>query len=480
MSTSTPRSSGSQFDLFAATAPGLESITAGELKTLGIKGRQEPGGVAFDGDLDRLYTANLWLRTASRVLLRLGRFHASTFYELERRAKKLRWSDFLPATGLVEVRVTCRKSRLYHSDAVAERILGAIASVAPPGVNLQIAASTSEDDAREKADATNRSPSVGPKATGKARPNGDATDRSQSSSPKAAGKGGPNGDATARSQSSSPKAAGKGGPNGDATARSQSFIVRIVNDECEISADSSGELLHRRGYRQEVAKAPLRETLAAAMVLASGWDGSQPLLDPMCGSGTIPIEAALIGRRAAPGLGRNFQFMNWTSFDRRLWDDLTGKAEESVVNVALDIRGADRDAGAIQAATRNAERAGVGADIRFSTEALSISFAALEDVADGEGWIITNPPYGIRVGESADLRDLYATLGNGVKSKRGWRIGILAAEDSLAGQMRLPVRSRFDTQNGGIPVRYLVSERSEQNPDSVSRPVRSAKPRETI
>src|SRR5438034_2592603 len=126
MSTSPPRGSGSKFELFAVTAPGLESITAGELKALGIRGRQERGGVAFDGDLDRVYQANLWLRTASRVVLRLGRFHASTFYELERRAKKIRWADFLPATGSVEVRVTCRKSRLYHSDAVAERVLGAI------------------------------------------------------------------------------------------------------------------------------------------------------------------------------------------------------------------------------------------------------------------------------------------------------------------------------------------------------------------
>src|SRR3954470_15405966 len=120
-----------QFELFASTAPGLESIAAGELKALGVKGRQEPGGVAFDGDIERVYLANLWLRTASRVLLRLGRFHASTFYELERRAKKLPWSNFLPNAGSVEVRVTCRKSRLYHSDAVAERVIAAIRDVSP-------------------------------------------------------------------------------------------------------------------------------------------------------------------------------------------------------------------------------------------------------------------------------------------------------------------------------------------------------------
>ena len=405
-----------RFELFAVTAPGLESIAAGELKTLGIKSRQEQGGVAFDGDLGRLYLTNLSLRTASRILLRLGRFHASTFYELERRARKLPWTLYLPEKGRVEVRVTCRKSRLYHSDAVAERVLDAIARVSPPGIDLQIAASSHEGGDEE--------------------PNAKAT--------------------------------GKPVPNGDATDKSQSFVVRIVDDVCEVSADTSGDLLHRRGYRQEIAKAPLRETLAAAMVLASGWRANDPLLDPMCGSGTIAIEAALIGRRQAPGLARRFQFMSWPSFDQKLWNEISGKARESIRALPLDIRGADRDAGAIEAAQRNAERAGVSADIRFSVSSVSASFAELEGVAAAEeGWIITNPPYGIRVGESADLRDLYATLGAAVKGKNGWRIGILAADDSLARQLRVPTRSRFDTSNGGIPVSYLVSERrSDAEPRS--------------
>src|ERR1700756_2724390 len=143
MPKSPSRNSPTRFELFAVTAPGLESITAGELKTLGLRGRREAGretseagGGSFAGNLEAIYRANLWLRTTSRVLLRLGRFHASTFYELERRAKKLDWVAFLPATGSVEVRVTCRKSRLYHSDAVAERILGAIARVAPAGLKI--------------------------------------------------------------------------------------------------------------------------------------------------------------------------------------------------------------------------------------------------------------------------------------------------------------------------------------------------------
>jgi putative N6-adenine-specific DNA methylase len=400
-----------RFQIFAPTAPGLESIAAGELKTLGVRGNQEIGGVAFGGELERIYEANLWLRTASRVLVRLGQFHASSFYELERHSKKLPWSDFLPESGSVEVRVTCRKSKLYHSDAVAERVLSAIAGAAPRNIELGAATSVGDEDGEE-------------------------------------------GDIGAGERSSS----------GQARARIQLFVVRIVRDQVEISADSSGELLHRRGYRKEVAKAPLRETLAAAMVLASGWEGkrSASLLDPMCGSGTIPIEAALIARGIAPGLQRDFQFMKWPTFDRDLWNGVIEKARRSQTNPELDIRGADRDAGAISAAMHNAARAGVAGDVGFSVESLSGSIDATEDVAIGESWILTNPPYGVRVGESKDLRDLYSALGTALKTKSGWRIGLLTSDAMLAAQMRLPLWSRFATSNGGIPVSFLVSEKSEK------------------
>src|SRR6187549_465141 len=135
------QSESASFELFAVTAPGLESIAAGELHSLGVRGRQEVGGVSFAGDLERLYLTNLWLRTASRVVLRLGRFHAQTFYELERRTKKLPWADFLPTHGRVQIRVTCRKSRLYHSDAVGDRVLAAIARSAPAGIEVRSAGS---------------------------------------------------------------------------------------------------------------------------------------------------------------------------------------------------------------------------------------------------------------------------------------------------------------------------------------------------
>jgi putative N6-adenine-specific DNA methylase len=384
-------------EIFIATAPGLESIAAGEAKPLGVKGKQEPGGISFTGDHRLLYLANLHLRTPSRVIVRLGRFHASTFYELERRAKKIAWQNFLPQNTAVDLRVTCHKSRLYHSDAVAERVLSAMSAV-----RSDIRVSGASEHADDSDDGT---------TTG-------------------------------------------GNEN------TQLFVVRIVNDQVEISADSSGELLHRRGYRQEVAKAPLRETLAAAMILASGWRPRDPLLDPMCGSGTIPIEAAMIARRIAPGLRRQFQFMRWPSFDAGLWKELVSKAESEIAASAPAIRGADRDAGAIAAAQRNSERAGVGSNIEFASQSLSASVAALGGVERGEGWILTNPPYGIRVGEAGDLRNLYARLGSAVKNTDGWRVGVLTDDVRLARQAGIQLRARFETRNGGIPVSFLASEKA--------------------
>jgi putative N6-adenine-specific DNA methylase len=398
-----PDSPASSFKAFASTGPGLESIAAGEFNSLGVRGRQEIGGVAFDADVQRLYEANLWLRTATRVLVRLGNFHASTFHELERRAKKLPWGEFLTASGKVRVRVTCRKSKLYHSDAVAERVLSAIVGSA----SRAIEATAENADTSETDDAPDSDPTINQES-------------------------------------------------------SQLFVVRIVNDECEISADSSGELLHKRGYRQEIAKAPLRETIAAAMVLASGWKGNEPLLDPMCGSGTIPIEAAMIARKIAPGLRRDFQFMNWPGFDAPRWNRILDDARAAVTGFSGEIAGSDRDAGAVQAAARNAERAGVSESVRFSAEAVSASIASIDDSARQSGWILTNPPYGVRVGESDDLRNLYATLGSALKSKPGWRLGILTSDSALVRQTKLSLRPRFSTSNGGIPVSYFVSEKTSK------------------
>jgi putative N6-adenine-specific DNA methylase len=238
----------------------------------------------------------------------------------------------------------------------------------------------------------------------------------------------------------------------EADESAQLFVVRALRDEFTISADSSGELLHRRGYRQDSAKAPLRETLAAAMLLAAGWDGGRPLLDPFTGSGTIPIEAALIARRIAPGLGRGFGFERWPGFDATAWSRVRERAADPAIGrPGVPIVGADRDEGAVAAAAANAERAGVAGDIEFRRAALSRA------AAPGQGGLlITNPPYGVRVGERQRLRDLYAQLGNVARRAfGGWDVAFLSAHPALEAATELPLEPLFATSNGGIPVRLV-------------------------
>ena len=379
---------------FAITAPGLEEILSAEIASLtGRIGETSSGGVAFGGGLKDMRRVNLWSRIANRVLVRIDEFHASSFHELERRAKQIDWSRFVNPGQPIRFRVTCRKSRLYHSDAVAERIAAAINSKV--GKNKHIKSQEPEED------------------------------------------------------ESSPGSDDARGHSTDA----QLFIVRIVDDECSISADSSGELLHRRGYRQAVAKAPLRETIAAAMLVGSGWDLTSPLVDPMCGAGTIAIEAAMMARRIAPGAGRNFAFEKWPKHDAAAWTvEIESARAEALPNAPAQIVASDRDDGAIAAAKSNAERAGVSKDVQFGVHALSSA-----EFPDQPGWVVTNPPYGLRVGETGALRNLYAQLGKVLRDKaQGYRISMLSADSELESQLKLDLTEVFQTSNGGIPVHLMT------------------------
>lgn len=377
---------------FAIAAPGLEPLVARELVALGVMDASEvAGGVEFHADDFLLATAHLQLRIASRVLVRLASFRATAFHELERAARQVVWTRVLAPSSGFRLRVTCRKSRLYHSDAVAERVAAAIVR----GV--------SGAEWRESVEA-----------------DADADDESSSEEEHAP----------------------------------QLFVVRLDRDRCTISADASGALLHRRGYRQAVGRAPLRETLAAAMLAGAGWDPRLALLDPMCGSGTIPIEAAMIARRIPPGLSRGFAAEQWPISSAQEWERARGVARSRILpNAASAIHGSDRDAGAIEAAHANATRAGVAADIEFRVLALSSA-----EPAASEGLLISNPPYGIRVGESAALRDLFARLGQLAHERfGGWRIALLSADPALDRQTRLAFEMRFRTNNGGIPVRLVTA-----------------------
>jgi putative N6-adenine-specific DNA methylase len=236
------------------------------------------------------------------------------------------------------------------------------------------------------------------------------------------------------------------------------IVVRVHRDQVTLSADAAGGLLHRRGWRRDVAKAPMRETLAATLLLASGWTPEEPLLDPLCGSGTIIIEAALMARRMAPGRARRFAAEVWPGMPKDVWVEARQRAASRELPVTtVPLLGTDRDAGAIESSWRNAERAGVADDVEFVRATLS---QLPRD--DDHGWVVTNPPYGARLGERNALRDLYASLGQMMIDRRpGWHLAMIGADRMLEGHLGMSLREVLRTTNGGLPVHVLTTANGE-------------------
>lgn len=363
--------------LYAVCPPGLELALSAELLGLGIITKPETGsgGVDFSGSLEDIYRANLHLRTASRVLLRMGSFQVSKFVELVRKTGNLSWETYLHKDRPLAYRITTHHSRLYHSKAVEERVHQGIANRL--GYQPSVAKYNEESN------------------------------------------------------------------------QTQLVVIRILDDECTISMDTSGAPLHHRGYRQALAKAPLRETLAAGMLISSGWDRESPLIDPFCGSGVIPIEAALLAANIPPGHQRSFSFMEWPGYDPSNWRRLLKEADRKKIVPPAVILGSDRDEGAISMARENIERAGVSELVQFTQRAVS----AIEPPAQ-RGWIVTNPPYGVRVSQNQDLRNLYAQFGKVLKSRcPGWQVAFLCTDDRLATLTGLTFIKGLSLVNGGIPVK---------------------------
>lgn len=370
-----------RLSLFAASPPGLEALVADELLELGLAGgRVLPGGVVFSSDAEGLARANLHLRRAHRVLLRLGSFNATHLAELRRKAAALPWGLVARPGEAVAVRASCHGSRIYHSGAAAERVQQAI------GDAFGVALATADEEAQPAA---------------------------------------------------------------------LKVLVRIDNNQVTVSADSSGEHLHKRGYRQRVGKAPMRETLAACVLRLAGWHPEEALLDPMCGSGTLVIEAAMKAAGIAPGAARGFAWERWPGFDPNVLARLRREAEAARRVPAAPLSGADRDAGAVEGAGENARRAGVAEWVSFGHQAISHARPPAE-----RGLLLCNPPYGARIGEVQRLRDLYATLGNVYRRHfNGWRLGFIAGSPQLVHAVGLPVEPAGPVlDNGGLKVRlYLAS-----------------------
>lgn len=356
------------FEIFLATAPGLESALCDEVR---LKGFKQPktvaGGVTIKGGWPEVWRANLWLRGANRVLARIDSFRVQHLAQLDARARQVPWHDLLRPDVPFRVEATCKKSKIYHSDAAVERIARAITETigAPclPDAAILVKA-------------------------------------------------------------------------------------RIEHDVCTISLDTSGEGLHKRGFKEAVNQAPMRETMASLFLRQCGYNGAEPVLDPMCGSGTFVIEAAEIAARLNPGRARSFAFEQLVTFDPEAWQHM-----REVKNARIpDVRfyGSDRDTGAVGMSKANAARAGV-------TDLVTFSQCAISDLVRPEGpcgLVILNPPYGTRLGDKTKLVPLYRAIGQTLKNRfAGWRVGLVTTEPKLSHATGLPfLPTDAPVQHGGLRV----------------------------
>lgn len=376
-------------EIFLSAPPGLEPLLLDEVRALGFEAPCcVPGGVTVRGGWPEVWRANLCLRGAARVIVQIGAFRAMHMAQLDKRARKFPWAEVIAPGTPVRVEVTCRKSRIYHDRAARQRIHDALAA---SGCIVQ--AAPDRDPDRDD----NRDP-----------------DR-----------------------------------DGD-TAGFVRVIVRIEDDLVRIGLDTSGAPLHRRGHKQAVGKAPMRETLASLFLRACGYDGHEPVVDPMCGSGTFVLEAAEIAAGLWPGRSRRFAFEDLVGFDAARWDEMRSQTIRAP-SVAPVFYGSDRDDGAIRGARANALRAGLDTLCRFERHAVS----DLQRPYGAPGLVIVNPPYGARIGNRKLLFALYGALG-GVLTERfgGWRVGLVTSDPGLAKAAALPFQPQpIAVSHGGLTVR---------------------------
>jgi putative N6-adenine-specific DNA methylase len=367
--------------LFATCLPGLEPLLAGELRGLGAEPEVRSDVVAFAGDTRLLLRAELLLGTATQLFVHCGDFRCRSLGELERKTSLLPWNEWLRPRLPVTVTAKAKKSRLYHTGAIAERVRNGIA--AKFGSALPVA-----KDAESSAN----------------------------------------------------------------------VAVRFFDDHCSIALATAPTPLHRRGWRLETGKAPLREDLAFALLLAAEWQPGTALLDPFCGAGTIAIEAAGRALGLPPGRLRPPPLQHTALFDARLWRDVV-KAATVVPPATAPIAASDRDQGAVDAAAANAERAGVAAAIDFRCCALAAQpWLAKPADAPKTGVLVTNPPFGVRVPKADNLLPLYQTLGHRLQQLGdGWRAAILAHDARLARRIGVPLHTAFGSRHGGLKVTAMCT-----------------------
>lgn len=339
------------FDLLVPCHFGLEAVLKREIYDLGYEiTKVEDGRVTFEGDEEAICRANIFLRTAERVMIQVGRFKATTFEELFQGIKNLPWEEYIPEDGKFWVKkASSINSKLFSPSDIQ--------SIAKKAMVERMKQKYHKEWFKEDG---------------------------------------------------------------------ASYPVRIflLKDEVTVALDTSGDSLHKRGYRTMTSKAPLTETLAASLIMLTPWRKDRILVDPFCGSGTFPIEAAMIAANVAPGMNRDFTAEEWTNLiDRKLWYECVKEAEDMIdTTVKVDIQGYDIDGDVIKAARENAKRAGVEHMIHFQQRAVA-------DLSHPKkyGFIITNPPYGERLEDKADLPALYTQIGQAYQRLDSWSMFLITS-----------------------------------------------------
>lgn len=361
-----------KFELIAPCHFGLESVLKREITDLGYKIiLVEDGRVTFEGDQLAICRANVFLRTAERVLLKVGKFKATTFDELFEGIKALDWENYIPEDGKFWVKkASSIKSKLFSTSDIQSIIKKAMVDRLKRVYKI--------DWFQE---------------------------------------------------------------NGS------EYPVRafFYKDEVTVGLDTSGDSLHKRGYRQLTSKAPITETLAAALIMLTPWNKDRILVDPFCGSGTFPIEAAMIAANMAPGMNREFVAESWTNIiGKKNWYEAINEANDIILtDLEVDIQGYDIDGEIVKAARKNAQDAGVDQMIHFQQRSVS-------DLSHPKkyGFIITNPPYGERIEEKKDLPQLYKEFGDRFKNLDSWSAYMITAYENAEHDMGLNADKNRKIYNG--------------------------------
>ncbi|WP_434564629.1 class I SAM-dependent RNA methyltransferase [Thermoanaerobacterium thermosaccharolyticum] len=366
----------SKIELIAPTLFGIESVAAKEIRSLGYEGiKVEDGKVTFIGDISAICKANMWIRSAERIYVKIGEFEVSTFDELFEGVRSLPWEEWIPENGQFPVDGYSLKSNL-HSIPDCQSI-----------IKKAVVERLKKKYKKEWFD--------------------------------------------------------ENGPL-------YKIKFSLMKDKAVLMIDTSGEGLHKRGYRAMSNIAPLRETLASAMIMLSDWRYDRPLIDPFCGSGTIPIEAALIGANIAPGLNRKFTSEKWGQIPKKLWLDTRKEAHSLIkMDVELNIRGYDIDESAVKLSINNAHKAGVNQYVKFAKK-------PLKDLRtdDMYGILICNPPYGERMGEIQEVEKLYREMGRVFTSLNTWSYYIITSHENFEKLFGKKATKRRKLYNGMIKTTY--------------------------